>query len=78
MTDVVMPWTGGRELATKALALYPDLPVLYITGYTDDTILRHGLETDSVNLLRKPYSPQIFINVIKRTIARAGGRQHTG
>jgi len=78
VTDVVMPGMGGRELATEVLALYPDLPVLYITGYTDDTVLRHGLQTESVNLLRKPYSPQVFINLIKRTIASTASRRNAG
>ena len=76
VTDVVMPGMGGRELAEKALELYPDLPVLYITGYTDDAILRQGIETETVNLLRKPFSPQIFINVTKRIIARNANRQN--
>ena len=75
VTDVIMPGMGGRELAEKARVLNPNLPVLYITGYTDDIILHQGLETDSVDLLRKPYSPQIFVNVTKRTIARAARRQ---
>jgi len=78
VTDVVMPGMGGRELATKARALYPRLPVLYMTGYTDDMILRHGVETEEVELLRKPYSPQVFLDVIKRTIARAACRNDTG
>lgn len=78
VTDVVMPGTGGRELVTRAQQLIPGLPVLYITGYTDDAVLRRGVETERVDLLRKPYSPKLLIDVIKRTIARAARRRHAG
>ena len=71
VTDVVMPEIGGRELAARARDLRPALPVLYMTGYTDDTILRHGVETAEVELLRKPFSPRLFVYAIKKTIARA-------
>jgi len=71
VTDVVMPDVGGRELAIRARQLTPGLPVLYITGYTDDAVLRRGVETERVELLRKPYSPQLLIEVIRRTIAKA-------
>jgi DNA-binding response OmpR family regulator len=42
-----------------------------MTGYTDDTILRHGVETAEVELLRKPFSPRLLVHAIKKTIARA-------
>jgi FixJ family two-component response regulator len=71
VTDVVMPEIGGRELSARARHLHPGLPVLYMTGYTDDMILRHGVETAEVELLRKPFSPRLFVYAIKKTIARA-------
>jgi two-component system, cell cycle sensor histidine kinase and response regulator CckA len=71
VTDVVMPVISGRELSARARDLYPGLPVLYMTGYTDDTILRHGVETAEVELLRKPFSPRLLVHAIKKTIARA-------
>ena len=74
VTDVVMPGTGGRELAASAAQLCPGLPVLYMSGYTDETILRHGVETATVNFLRKPFTPQVLVHAVKRTLARAGER----
>jgi CheY-like chemotaxis protein len=74
LTDVVMPHMGGRELAARAAEILPNLPVLYMTGYTDDTILLHGVEAHSVELLRKPFSPQILVHTVKLTLARAAGR----
>ncbi len=56
ITDVVMPGLSGRELAEKLRALDGDLPVLFISGHTDDVVLRHGLEAGEVDLLPKPFS----------------------
>jgi PAS domain S-box-containing protein len=56
MTDVVMPGISGRELAQRALQIRPDIKVLYMSGYTDQAVVCHGiLETDAV-LLQKPFT----------------------
>jgi PAS domain S-box-containing protein len=57
ITDVVMPHMSGRELAAHVAVLRPDTQVLYMSGFTDDAIFRHGLIDEDVSFLQKPFSP---------------------
>ncbi len=56
ITDVVMPRLSGRELAKKFLEKRPDLPVLYVSGYTDEVISHHGVLEAGASLLQKPFT----------------------
>jgi len=55
LTDVVMPGMGGRELAGRLADIRPEIKVLYTSGYTDDTILRHGVLERTAHFISKPY-----------------------
>lgn len=57
VTDVVMPKMGGRQLAERVAIVSPSTKVLYMTGYTDDTMLRHGVREAGLALLQKPFTP---------------------
>ena len=56
LTDVVMPGISGRKLAEKIISENPKVKVLYMSGYTDDTISKHGVLFDDVELIEKPFS----------------------
>ncbi|MDQ2938789.1 MAG: PAS domain S-box protein, partial [Acidobacteriota bacterium] len=55
ITDVVMPQMSGRELADRLADIRPRLKVLYMSGYTDDAIVRHGLLDAKLNFIQKPF-----------------------
>ncbi len=57
ITDVVMPGLGGPEVAEQILRRFPGIRVLFVSGYTDDAVVRHGLSEQGVNFLQKPFSP---------------------
>jgi two-component system cell cycle sensor histidine kinase/response regulator CckA len=56
ITDVVMPTMSGHELATELRKTLPDIKVLYMSGYTDNSIVHYGVLDEGVELLQKPFS----------------------
>lgn len=68
ITDVVMPELGGRELAETLRARRPSLRVLYISGYNDDMVLRHGLAEAMDNFLQKPFTPTSLAQKVREIL----------
>jgi CheY-like chemotaxis protein len=57
IADVVMPHIGGRAVADQVAVLQPGIKVLFVSGYMDDAVVRHGIVRDETAFLQKPYSP---------------------
>ncbi|MEE3258745.1 MAG: ATP-binding protein [Candidatus Latescibacterota bacterium] len=68
LTDVVMPEMSGHQLAQNLEPLRPDMRVLYMSGYTNDTILRYGVQEDKVPFLQKPFTPDVLVDMVRQVI----------
>ena len=68
LTDVVMPQLNGRELAERLVAKLPELQVLYMSGYTDDAVLRRGLIAADTNFLHKPFTTGVLASRVRQVL----------
>jgi len=68
ISDVVMPGIGGKLLAEKLQARFPELKVLYISGYPDEAVVHHGVLDEGVAYLQKPFSPKAFIQKVQEIL----------
>ena len=68
VTDVVMPQLNGRRLAELLQPERPEMRVLYVSGYTDDTIVRQGVLENEVHFLQKPYTPGSLAETVRAVL----------
>ncbi len=68
ITDVVMPLVSGRELAEILAPIRPTMKVLYMSGYTDDAIVRHGLLDDKLAFIQKPFDAATVTRKIREVL----------
>lgn len=68
LTDVVMPQMSGKEVAKRLQSLRPETKVIYMSGYLDDSIARHGVLAQDVNFVQKPFSPKDLFLIVREVL----------
>ena len=68
MTDVVMPGMNGRDLADKVQSIFPDIGILFMSGYTAEIIAQRGVIDDRMNFLQKPFSKKALALKVRQAL----------
>jgi PAS domain S-box-containing protein len=69
ISDVVLPQMSGRALADQILPLKPDTRLLFMSGYTDDAIVHHGVLDEGTPFIQKPFTPQALARKVRQVLA---------
>jgi CheY-like chemotaxis protein len=69
LTDVVMPRMNGVEVAAGLSSIYPDVKVLYMSGYTEDAISSHGVLDPGVRIVFKPFTKGSLLNSVSEALS---------
>ncbi len=75
MTDVVMPGMNGRDLHRRLAVRFPDLKVLYMSGYADDVISRHGIIEKGVHFIQKPITIHTLLAKVREVLEAVSERE---
>jgi len=71
ITDVVLPGINGRKFVENTFSEFPEIKVLYISGYADNTIVHHGILYDDIPFLQKPFTPASLSHRIREILDRS-------
>ncbi|MBD3266267.1 response regulator, partial [bacterium] len=65
LTDVILPHKSGKEISDKLLAMNPSMKIIFMSGYTDDEILRHNILHAQANYIQKPFAPADLLKIVR-------------
>ena len=68
LCDVVMPGMSGMEMIKRVQETAPELPAIFMSGYTDDEMIRHGIKEDGIHFLQKPFNPDDLVRLIRKIL----------
>ncbi|MEP6764210.1 MAG: ATP-binding protein [Gemmatimonadaceae bacterium] len=71
LTDMVMPELSGRDLGAKFRELMPNAPIIYMSGYTEDTVLRASIMEPGISFVQKPFTPRALAHKIRLALDQA-------
>jgi len=68
VTDVIMPKMSGREVARRMEHMRPGMKVLYMSGYTDNAVVHHGILDEDLRYIQKPFTPEDLAFKVREAI----------
>jgi CheY-like chemotaxis protein len=71
LTDVVMPGLSGRALADELSRRCPGVRIVFMSGYTEDAVIRHGVQSETVHFLQKPFTPHVLVRKVREVLDRS-------
>ncbi|HUE82030.1 MAG TPA: PAS domain S-box protein [Pyrinomonadaceae bacterium] len=75
LTDVVMPKMNGKKAAEAIMALHPEIVVLYMSGFTDDAIVHHGVLHPGMNFIEKPFTAEVLARKVREVLDKSRTRE---
>jgi two-component system cell cycle sensor histidine kinase/response regulator CckA len=72
LTDLMMPGIGGVELARRLRERWPELPVLFMSGYSVEDLMRQGAIDAERAIIQKPFTPDVLVKTVAAALAKAG------
>ena len=68
LTDVVMPQKSGKALSDQLKKKHPDIKVIFMSGYTDDSIVHHGVLEPGLEFMEKPFTPAKVLQRVREVL----------